>query len=70
MAWHEPTCTFEKWTHKDVTVKMGKSMIYVTLNRPKDNNLLSADVILALCDVVMLLHRRKIEANIRLAATP
>jgi len=59
LSWHEPTCTFENWTHKDVKIKLGQHMIYITLDRPSDNNKLTASAILALTDAVFLLHQRK-----------
>merc|ERR1712061_182309 len=44
LKWHEPTCTFESWSHKDVTVKLGQSMVVIKLNRPSEENLLTADM--------------------------
>lgn len=58
LSWHKPTCTFEKWTHTDVKVQLGQGIAYITLNRPADNNALTAGVIAALCDALFLLHSR------------
>mmetsp|Transcript_86978 Transcript_86978/g.218913 ORF Transcript_86978/g.218913 Transcript_86978/m.218913 type:complete len:375 (-) Transcript_86978:327-1451(-) len=58
LSWRKPTCTLEDWKHNDVKVALGKSIAYVTLNRPADNNILSDGVVAGLCDAVILLHGR------------
>jgi len=59
LSWHEPTCTFENWTHKDVKIKMGTDMIYIIIDKSSDDNKLTQGVVLALTDAVFLLHQRR-----------
>lgn len=59
LTWYQPSSSFENWNHKDVKVELGQGIAYVTLNRPNDNNLLSASVLAGLCDAVFALHSRK-----------
>lgn len=59
LTWHEPTCSFESWKHTAVKVKVSAGIVYVTLNRPKESNTFSQDMVAALCDVIFLLHSRK-----------
>lgn len=58
LSWWTPTCSYENWTHKDVTVKLSEGFIVITFNQPENNNMLTDKIMIALCDAVALLHRR------------
>lgn len=59
LSWHKPTCTFEAWTHKEVTVKLGEGCVCITLKRPGDGNKFTGDITAGLVDALFLLHQRK-----------
>jgi enoyl-CoA hydratase/carnithine racemase len=59
LSWHKPTCTFANWTHKEVKVALSDGIVYITMNRPSDNNLLSGDIVAGLVDALFLLHENK-----------
>lgn len=59
LSWYEPSCSISNWGHKDVKLKLGQGIAYVTLNKPEAGNLLSGSVLLGLCDAVFALHQRK-----------
>lgn len=59
LSWHVPTCSLDKWTHKDVKCNLSEGVTYITLNRPNENNVLNETIIAGLCDAIFLLHGQK-----------
>lgn len=54
-----PTCSSANWHHQDVNFEMGEGIAYLTLNSPKTNNALSANIQQALSDAAFELYNRK-----------
>jgi len=59
LSWHTPSCTFEDWKHTAIKVKLGKSVVHLTFNKPDDGNKLAGEVVAALTDALFLLHARE-----------
>jgi len=58
LGWWVPSCTFEAWAHKDVSIQLSEGFVVLKFDKPDQNNVITESVMCALCDAAILLYRR------------